>query len=261
MPDVPSSLVILTVLATGAALSAVARLLLPASRRLAWSSTIVAAVLGAALAWLPFDLLADDPGGWGRLAIGVVGAVVAVGTATTVLVERERRRARGVAHATVEEIIAGGEGERVELKATARWNTRSGAKDPRMEDEVVVTLAGFMNASGGTLLLGVEDDGTVCGLADDYAVVPGRDRDGFELWLRTLLAERLGRAETADAGVSFVTIDGNDVCRVDVAPADAPVFVGSSGGARTADFHLRVGNATRKLLTDEVLDYQRRRWR
>jgi hypothetical protein len=38
------------------------------------------------------------------------------------------------------------------------------------------------------------------------------------------------------------------------------VFVGVTGGARTADFHLRVGNATRKLLTDEVLDYQERRW-
>ncbi len=261
MPEIPPSIVILAVLATGAALSAIARLLLPASRRLAWSTTIVAAVLGAALAWLPFDLLADDPGGWGRLIAGVVGAVLAVGIATVVLVERERRRARGAPHATVDELIVMGEGDRVELKATARWNTRSGAKDPRMEEEVVVTVAGFMNATGGTLLLGVEDDGTVRGLDEDLAVVPGRDRDGFELWLRTLLAERLGRAETADAGVSFVKIDGRDVCRVDVAPADAPVFVRSAGGARAADFHLRVGNATRRLLTDEVLDYQRRRWR
>lgn len=261
MPDLPPSLVVFTVLATGAALGAFTRLVLPTSRRLVWSTTVVASVLGAALAWLPFDLLGPHPGGWARLAAGVVGAVIAVGIATVVLVARERRRARGVAGATIEELIAAGEGDRVELKATARWNTRSGAKDPRMEDEVVVTIAGFMNATGGTLLVGVEDDGSVHGLAEDYAVVPGRDRDGFELWLRTLLAERLGRAETADAGVSFATIDGKDVCRVDVAPADGPVFVGSSGGARTADFHLRVGNATRKLLTDEVLEYQRRRWR
>jgi predicted HTH transcriptional regulator len=117
-----------------------------------------------------------------------------------------------------------------------------------------------MNATGGTLLVGVEDDGTIHGLDDDFAVVPGRNRDGFELWLRTLLAERLGRAETADAGVSFASIDGKDVCRIDVAPAASPVFVGATGGARTADFHLRVGNATRRLLTDEVLEYQRRRW-
>ncbi len=158
------------------------------------------------------------------------------------------------------DLIAGGEGERVEFKSTARWNTKTGAKDQRMEDEVVITLAGFMNATGGTLLLGVRDDGSIHGLADDYAVVPGGTRDGFELWLRQLVAARLGRGVTADMGVSFVSLAGLDVCRIDVAAADRPVFVGVTGGARTADFHLRVGNATRKLLTDEVLDYQERRW-
>jgi uncharacterized membrane protein YeaQ/YmgE (transglycosylase-associated protein family) len=260
VPDLTPSLSVFVVIGVGALLAAVARLLLPESRRLAWSTTIVAAILGAAIAWLPIDLLAPDTAGVVRILAGIVGAAIAVAAATTYLLARARAKARGVAGATTEDLIAAGEGERVELKATARWNTRSGAKDPRMEDEVVVTVAGFMNATGGTLLLGVEDDGTVRGLADDYAVVPRGDRDGFELWLRTLLAERLGRAVTADIGVSFATIEAKDVCRVDVAPAARPVFVGASGGPKTADFHLRVGNTTRRLLTDEVLDYQARRW-
>ena len=34
------------------------------------------------------------------------------------------------------------------VQGHARWNTRSGAKDPRMEDEVAITVAGFMNAGG-----------------------------------------------------------------------------------------------------------------
>jgi len=260
VPDLPPSLVAFTVLATGALLGGAIRLVFRDARRLTWSATIVAAVLGAAIAWLPLDLAGTAPSTWVRLPIGLLGSLLAVTAATAGLAIQQRRRAKGVPGASVEDLIAGGEGERVELKSTARWNTRSGAKDPRMEDEVVVTVAGFMNASGGTLLLGVDDDGTIRGLAEDYAVVPGRDRDGFELWLRTLLAERLGRAVTADVGVSFVELDGRDVARVDVAPADRPVFVGSSGGARTADFHLRVGNATRRLLTDEVLEYRARRW-
>lgn len=258
MSQLPSSIVILVVLAAGAMLAAVWRVLLPASRRLAWSTTITVSMLGAAIATLPLELLA-----WGspilRLGAALAGAGIASAVATTVLLERARRRARGV-EATVADLIAGGEGERVEFKSTARWNTRTGAKDQRMEDEVCITIAGLMNASGGTLLLGVRDDGSILGLADDYAVVPGGNRDGFELWLRQLVAARLGRGVTADMGVSFVTIDGQDVCRVDVAPSDRPVFVGVTGGARTADFHLRVGNATRKLLTDEVLDYQSRHW-
>jgi Schlafen, AlbA_2 len=261
VPDVAPSIIALTVLATGALLAAVMRLLFRNARRLTWSATIVTAVLGAALAWLPLDLAAVAAGSWVRLPIGLAGSAVAVGIASAGLAVQQRRRAKGVPGASAEQLIAGGETERVELKSTARWNTRSGAKDERIESEVAITVAGFMNAGGGTLLVGVDDEGHVLGLADDLAVMPGRDRDGFELWLRTMLAERLGRAVTADIGVSFPVVDGREICRIDVAPADRPVFLGAAGGARTADFHLRVGNATRRLLSDEVLEYTARRWR
>ena len=236
MPDLSPSLVIFTVVATGAVLAGLTRLILPASRRLALSTTIVAAVIGAAVAWIPFDFLSHDASPWLRMATGIGGAIVAVAVSTSVLLAYKRRRARGVADATIADLMAAGEGDRVEFKSTARWNTRSGAKDPRMEDEVVVTVAGFMNATGGTLLLGIDDDGGVHGLADDYAVVPGRDRDGFELWLRTMLAERLGRAVTADIGVTFAEVDGRDVCRVDVAPATGPSSSGrpEARGPRTS---------------------------
>ena len=258
MTQLPPSVLILVLLAVGAMLAALWRLVLPESRRLAWSTTMTVSMAGAAIATLPLDLIGiGSP--IAQVAVGVAGAGVASALATTILLERARRRSRGV-EASVADLIAGGEGERVEFKSTARWNTKTGAKDQRMEDEVVITLAGFMNATGGTLLLGVRDDGSIHGLADDYAVVPGGTRDGFELWLRQLVAARLGRGVTADMGVSFISLAGLDVCRIDVAAADRPVFVGVTGGARTADFHLRVGNATRKLLTDEVLDYQERRW-
>ena len=258
--ELAPSAIILTVLATGAVLAGLARLVLPSSRRLAWSTTITTGVLGAALAWLPIDLFTTGTPLALRIAAGVTGSVIAVGVATTVLLARARAKARGAPGVTAAELIAAGEGERLELKATARYNTRTSVRDPRVEDEVAITVAGFMNAGGGTLLIGVEDDGTVRGLESDYSVVPGRNRDGLQLWLRTMLAERIGKAETADVGVAFEVIEGREVCRVDVAPADKPVFVGSTGGARTADFHLRVGNATRRRLTDEVLEYRAKRW-
>ena len=61
--ELAPSVIILTVLLTGAALAGISRLVLPSSRRLAWSTTIVFAVLGAALAWLPLPtrrLLTDE---------------------------------------------------------------------------------------------------------------------------------------------------------------------------------------------------------
>ncbi len=258
-----NALWLLTLIATGFVLAAITRLILPASRRLAWSTTIVAALMGAAVALVPLDvlrLLGSDQDTLQRMVVGMVGAVVAVAISTTALLAYKRRRSRGVADASVPDLIAAGEGDRVEFKSTARWNIRTVAKDPKMEEEIAITVAGFMNAAGGTLLIGVDDSGAIHGLDDDYAVVPRGDRDGYELWLRNLLAERLGRPVTVDVGVSFVEVDGKDVCRVDVAPADRPVFVSGSGGNRAADFHLRVGNSTRKLLTDEVLEYRTSRW-
>jgi hypothetical protein len=237
------------------------RLLLPTSRTLSWSTTIVAAVVGAALAWLPLDILVASPGSVARLVVGIAGAVAAVAVTDAVLLARQRRRSRGAPEATVEALIAAGEGERIELKSTGRWNVHTKQRDPRIEDEVVVTVAAFLNAGGGTLLIGVADDGSIVGLDDDYAVTSGHGRDGYELWLREILGTRIGRAETADAGVSFHRVGDGDVCRVDVAPSDRPVFVRSTGGTHAANFHLRVGNATRLLLTDEVLDYSARRWR
>lgn len=260
MTELTPPLFSLAVIAAGAVLAGVARLVLPASRRLTWSTTIVAAVVGASLAGLLLDALAADQPLIVEVAVAVAGAVVAVASADAALVARERRRAKGVPGSSVRELIAAGEADRVEFKSTARWNLRTGAKDGRLETEVALTVAGFMNARGGTLLVGVADDGSIVGLASDYPVVPRGDRDGYEAWLRSMLAERLGRAVTADVGVCFEQVDGRDVCRIDVAPAERPVFLAEPGGARTADFYLRVGNTTRRLLTDEALEYAAARW-
>lgn len=70
----------------------------------------------------------------------------------------ERRRAR-VQAALAEEVrrrIAGGEGTRTEFKRS--FSTR---------EKLARTFAAFANGDGGVLLIGVEDDGAVCGAPDD----------------------------------------------------------------------------------------------
>jgi type I restriction enzyme R subunit len=48
-----------------------------------------------------------------------------------------------------EELLAGDETYAVEFKSTARWNLREQRKDKRMENAVVKTIAGFLNAAVG----------------------------------------------------------------------------------------------------------------
>ena len=61
------------------------------------------------------------------------------------------------------QLIAGGESKLVEFKQTARVNVHTNKRDPVIEQMVVKTVAGFMHAEGGTLLVGVTDTGKVSG--------------------------------------------------------------------------------------------------
>ena len=73
-----------------------------------------------------------------------------------------------------------------------------------MELMVIKTIAGFMNAVGGTLLIGVADDGKVVGIEKDIKTLGSKQsRDGFALWLTGLLDSTLGPAATSNATVNF----------------------------------------------------------
>ena len=50
----------------------------------------------------------------------------------------------------------------MEFKSTLRLNLHTGQTDDRMQLAVLKTLAGFLNAQGGTLLIGVADDAARC---------------------------------------------------------------------------------------------------
>ena len=70
--------------------------------------------------------------------------------------------------------------------------SRRGKKDNDVEFAVVKTIVGFMNSKGGVLLIGVEDDGTIHGLEDDYKTLPKPSKDGFELHLRQIVQRTVG---------------------------------------------------------------------
>lgn len=46
-------------------------------------------------------------------------------------------------------------------------NLHTGQPDPKMEHAVLKTIAAFMNSKGGTLFVGVNDDGEAIGLKQD----------------------------------------------------------------------------------------------
>ena len=67
----------------------------------------------------------------------------------------------------VAELVKEREGTTIEFKSTLRTNMHTGEKDPKMELAVLKTIAAFLNMNGGTLIVGVSDDGEPVGVEAD----------------------------------------------------------------------------------------------
>ena len=122
------------------------------------------------------------------------------------------------------------------------------------------SISGFMNGEGGTLLIGVADDGTVTGLDSDYATLSKGDRDGYELFLTQLIADKITGPSPLLCRVSFHEIDGRDVCRIDVAASAKPVFTSPLNSKDYTDFWVRQGNKTDQFRGTELVEYKDEHW-
>jgi type I restriction enzyme R subunit len=155
-------------------------------------------------------------------------------------------------------LLVKAEDDAVEFKSTVRWNLRDQCRDKRMEDAVVKTVAGFLNAFGGTLLIGVDDDGQVLGLAPDYECVKPPNADGFVNWLTTHLINAMGHAATMRIRIRIDESCGPQLCRLDVAQSSAPVHTKTSTAESV--FFVRMNNSTREMPADEAELYAREHW-
>ncbi|MDE0006635.1 MAG: DUF262 domain-containing protein [Rhodospirillaceae bacterium] len=158
----------------------------------------------------------------------------------------------------VRRLMVEGETDKVEFKSSLRWDRRDERVNKVLEGVVIKTLAGFLNAKGGTLLIGVDDTGAPVGISTDYGTLRKQNRDGFELHLQQIVTRDLGEAAAASfLTVNFHEIDGEDICQVTIEPSDHPIYVDSQ---QKAVFYLRSGNTTRPLPVDEAVKYVQRRW-
>jgi len=154
---------------------------------------------------------------------------------------------------TIEELIDNDEDFAVEFKSTARWDLREKQRSKAMEDAVVKTVAGLLNADGGTLLIGIGPDRAPVGLDHDYPHVKPQNGDGFVNWLTTHLIIALGHTPVTRTRARITNYKGHDICRVDIAASASPVWARTSTAERT--FYVRFSNSTRELPEGEVEKY------
>ncbi len=166
----------------------------------------------------------------------------------------------------IKELIINGEGKMIEFKSTGRKNLHTHQKDPAMEWSVVKSIAAFMNTDGGILLVGVDDSGKSVGIEEDYPFVQ-QNQDGWEQWLSTLIGKTLGEVEAAKMTIAYCKITDKTIAYIEVAPALKPVFAKTIKSARPKGvtsgreiFYVRIGNTTKELIGNDLLNYQKGQW-
>jgi type I restriction enzyme R subunit len=162
------------------------------------------------------------------------------------------------------------ESTHLEYKATLRTHADSGEVFKPLETASLKTIAAFMNSrEGGTLLIGVADDGTVHGLQSDYASrsKPDQDpRDWFQQHLANTISTSMGDAAATNVRPQIHKVNGGEVCRVQVDPSgfpvDAKVIIQKPGGPKETrtEFYVRVANGTKALNAVEREKYVATRW-
>jgi predicted HTH transcriptional regulator len=151
-------------------------------------------------------------------------------------------------------MLVNGESEAVEFKSTLRTNLHTGSKDPRMELAVLKTLAGFLNTSGGMLVIGVSDDGSPVGIqVDDFG-----NEDKMSLHLVNIVKTRMGVQAMTSIHARFDDHDDYRVMVVNCRKSPSPVFLKDHDTER---FYIRTGPSTTELSASQTQEYIKQRFK
>ncbi|MEJ7669742.1 MAG: RNA-binding domain-containing protein [Casimicrobiaceae bacterium] len=162
-------------------------------------------------------------------------------------------------HRQAEELIKQGESKTLEFKSTLRWNIKEDRQDDKgVTHAVLKTIAAFLNTEGGDLLIGVADDGSVCGIERDQL----DNDDKFMRHLAQVVRNGLGDRSGTCIDPKTQIVEGTTVCIVSCQRSPEPVFLkwkGMEAGPQ-GDLFVRSGPGTVKLPADSVREYIRTRF-
>jgi hypothetical protein len=149
-------------------------------------------------------------------------------------------------------LIETGESEWVEFKSSIRYDYVRKETNRALELVIAKTIAGFMNAKGGKLIIGVDDSGKPLDINLDYKTLKHKNKDGYERRIYEIISTFLGQSAGFSVHISFYLFNDKEICIVDVDASKQPVYLAK--GDQTI-FYVRNGNATYPLTVKETVDY------
>ncbi len=146
------------------------------------------------------------------------------------------------------EYIKRGEGAGVEFKSTIRMNLKSGKHGKEIEGAWLKAVVAFLNSDGGSVLLGVNDEGKICGV----------EADGFEnndrclLHVKNLFNQYVGVEFSSCVNISIVEQLEGEVVMVECEKSPDPVFLRIG---KNEEFYIRSGPSSVKLSPSQIVNF------
>ena len=151
----------------------------------------------------------------------------------------------------------GEENDKVEFKSTLIYP--AGATGPDIDTQMHIilrTIAGFMNADGGTLYIGVNNNGDAVGIEQDYPLLNTStkdkhtyypSKDGYENKIRSSITRHLSSIAQDLVSIKFLDRNEHTVCKVEVEVSDRVIWYDERHAYK------RIGNMTAHL-RDQLIE-------
>jgi hypothetical protein len=154
--------------------------------------------------------------------------------------------------APLTEIIAAGEHQYAEFKASLMWDYRRQSVNKELYEPVMKNLVAFMNANGGVLLIGIGDDAAVLGIEQDMSTLKKPNVDGFENVFNMAFGAMVGMENRQYVELTFPQLAEKTLCRLNVRPAAHPVYLRYQG---KEELYVRTGNSSQALPVSKAVQY------
>lgn len=148
--------------------------------------------------------------------------------------------------------IDGGEGKKVEFKSTLRYSIHKKKADKVIEHSIAKTIAAFLNTDGGFLLVGIDDDGQILGLGNDFSLYNKNSLDNFLIAFRNILKSYFGLGIIARLDYDFSYLGGKRFFYVEMSGSERPIYLNNYG---VKEFYVRVGTTSSKMDVEEAVEY------
>jgi hypothetical protein len=167
------------------------------------------------------------------------------------------------ARKSIDDLILREESETLEHKSTLLWDIKLGKRSNDIEHAVAKTMAAFMHAKGGILVLGVDPNHNVLGLENDFSVMreskkpSGSDQDAFGLRFQGVIEKFLGKGALIYSHIYWHDKEGKKIATVKIDPSHGPFWLKGPSGK---EFYIRHNNKSDPLDGEETAKYIKRRW-